>query len=103
MPAQPREVVFDSRALAEARAAFLWYLGRNTRAAEHFRKAFEHALDEITKAPLRWPEIVPGARRHLFATFPYSLVYVVDDARITLLAVMHHRRLPGYWRTRLRS
>jgi toxin ParE1/3/4 len=103
VPTQTREVVLDPRALAEARAAFLWYLERNARAADEFQFAFERALDEVTETPLRWPEIVPGVRRRLFAKFPYSLVYVVDDARITLLAVMHHRRRPAYWQPRIRS
>jgi len=30
--------------------------------------------------------------------FPYSVFYEVLGATMTVLAVAHHRRNPGYWR-----
>ncbi|MBA3346286.1 MAG: type II toxin-antitoxin system RelE/ParE family toxin [Gemmatimonadales bacterium] len=32
--------------------------------------------------------------------FPYSLLYRIETDRIYVLAVMHHRRRPGYWTDR---
>jgi plasmid stabilization system protein ParE len=39
--------------------------------------------------------------RLILRRFPYSLIYAVDQDRISILAVAHHRRRPGYWRSRL--
>jgi hypothetical protein len=30
-------------------------------------------------------------------TFRYSLIYVIDEPEIVIVAVAHHRRRPGYW------
>jgi len=32
-----------------------------------------------------------------FFTGPYNVVYRVEEQRVLVLAVMHHRRRPGYW------
>jgi plasmid stabilization system protein ParE len=88
----------DGRAEAEARAAFLWYLARNPRAADRFQAALEACIDAIAEAPEQYPEIEPGIRRRLvFHRFPYAVVYrmVIDEVQI--LAVMHLHRRPGYW------
>lgn len=39
-------------------------------------------------------------RRILLARFPYSMIYSVEADRLWIIAVAHHRRLPGYWRDR---
>ncbi|HEY5870936.1 MAG TPA: type II toxin-antitoxin system RelE/ParE family toxin [Candidatus Tectomicrobia bacterium] len=41
-----------------------------------------------------------GTRRYLFPHFPFSLVYRVRDEEIEIVAVAHHRKQPGYWRSR---
>jgi len=32
--------------------------------------------------------------------FPYDVVYIVHDDVVSILAVAHHHRRPGYWRDR---
>jgi plasmid stabilization system protein ParE len=66
--------------------------------ADTFRRALETAVDDLVSAPLRWPEMDPGVRRHHLGGFPYSLLYSIDERHVTILAVMHDRRRPGYWR-----
>jgi plasmid stabilization system protein ParE len=34
--------------------------------------------------------------------FSYSIVYTLDDDDVFIIAVRHHRRRTGYWRSRLR-
>ena len=33
--------------------------------------------------------------------FPYAVLYSTEPQYILILAVMHHRREPGYWRDRI--
>ncbi|MBK7075209.1 MAG: hypothetical protein IPH44_23220 [Myxococcales bacterium] len=40
------------------------------------------------------------ARRFLFKRFPYYLIYRERDGMVEVVAVMHARRHPGYWRHR---
>jgi toxin ParE1/3/4 len=89
----------EERAEAEARAAFLWYLGRNPRAAERFQGAVEECVEAIAEAPQRFPEIEPGIRRRLVGhRFPYAALYRIVDEEVQVVAFMHLRRRPGYWR-----
>ena len=39
-------------------------------------------------------------RRFAMKRFPYSLIYLVSEEEIRVLAVAHHSRRPGYWRER---
>jgi plasmid stabilization system protein ParE len=39
-------------------------------------------------------------RRCLIHRFPYGLIYVLKGNKITIVAVMHLARKPGYWHRR---
>ncbi|MGE0116547.1 MAG: type II toxin-antitoxin system RelE/ParE family toxin [Dongiaceae bacterium] len=46
----------------------------------------------------------PGSahtRRFSLRRFPYSVVYLVESEKLTVVALAHHRRRPDYWRRRL--
>ena len=43
----------------------------------------------------------PPARRHFSAAFPYAVIYVEKPDSVWIVAVMHTKRQPGYWRERL--
>jgi plasmid stabilization system protein ParE len=42
-----------------------------------------------------------GTRRYLVHRFPYGVVYRVSRQIIQIIAVMHLRRHPDYWRGRV--
>jgi len=91
---------FHPEAVAEARGAASWYRDRNPDAAKAFLTEFERALLRIAEAPKRWPAIESGRRRFVLRRFPFSIVYRVQSGRVEVLAVVHGRRRPGYWRDR---
>jgi toxin ParE1/3/4 len=39
-----------------------------------------------------------GNRRRVLHRFPYSVIYEAQGSTVTVLAVAHHRRRPGYWK-----
>jgi len=41
-----------------------------------------------------------GFRRRLLRRFPYGILYKEEESQIVIVAVMHLRRRPGYWRNR---
>jgi plasmid stabilization system protein ParE len=91
---------FHPAAAEEAQGALDWYAVRSPQAAAAFLSELEHAVGRVQEAPERWPRIAGRARRYVFPRFPFSLVYRLTRTDIEVIAVAHHRRKPGYWRSR---
>jgi plasmid stabilization system protein ParE len=77
-----------------------WYLERSDRAASEFVRAVEHALLRIQEAPERYPETRYRRRRFVLMNFPFDIVYRYTTEEIEIVAVAHHSRRPGYWKSR---
>ena len=84
----------------EIREAFLWYLERSPIAADAFRTETLEAIDQLGVNALIWPEDEDAIRRHVLRHFPYAVFYEILGSTVTVLAVAHQRRKPGYWRVR---
>ena len=84
----------------EMREAFLWYFERSPIAADAFRTEAIDAIDLLETNALMWPEGEDGVRHYILRHFPYTVFYEIGDQTVTVLAVAHQRREPGYWRPR---
>ena len=91
-------VVLAPAAERDIAEAFKWYRARNALAADGFRAEVFDAVDRISEGPMRRRADAHGDRRSVLKHFPYSVVYEVIDATVTVIAVAHHRRRPNYWR-----
>lgn len=80
-----------------------WYRRRSEPAETAFLRELDHAFEQIVEAPHRWPPFIGGTRRYVLPTFPYSLVYFVENDTVNVVAVAHEKRKPGYWRKRLQA
>ena len=90
-----------SAATDELRDALSWYRQRNPRAAELLWIRVQEARHSVMLFPEAAPLIGPGLRRFILSGFPYDMIYAVHDSEIVILAIAHHSRRPGYWRTRV--
>jgi hypothetical protein len=99
MPSKPFR--FDPEALEEFRNAGRWYRARNPIVASEFRSVASAAVREIVQAPQRNAKYLYGTRRLIMQRFPFSVVYLDDPDMITMIAVAHSKRKPGYWKDRL--
>ncbi len=95
-----KSVRFHPAADDELLDATAWYLDRSTSAGERFAREIEDGVARIAEAPDRYPLTRFGRRRFVLLHFPYDLVYRVTDTEIEIIAIVHHARRPGYWRTR---
>jgi hypothetical protein len=98
------QVRFHRAASAEAEAAVRWYNERVAGLGDDFRAELVAGVERIRERPLAWAASAYDrrARRYLLARFPYSIVYVVGaGGGITVAAVAHAKRRPGYWRQRV--
>src|SRR5687767_5655826 len=95
-----RPVDWHPAAIAEARAAFVWYSERSTTAASAFVEELDRAVELVGEAPARRPVWDHGTRRMPLWRFPFLVVYREVGNRIEVIAVAHGRRRPGYWHGR---
>lgn len=95
-------LIIHPKAADEARRARLWYEGRSVAAAKSFARKLEVAIDHILDAPESWPSVEEPYRRYLMHRFPFGLIYRYDSdsETVTIFAVAHLKRRPGYWATR---
>jgi len=96
---------FHPEAAEEYLAATQYYLEH---ASELIATAFvaevEAAIQALRAAPTQWAVIdEPQIRRSLLTRFPYSIYYrwEANNDCVSIYAVMHTSRRPGYWRDRL--
>jgi hypothetical protein len=66
-----------------------------------FHDEMERLIQEACAGPERFWKFSPPARRHLSGDFPYAIVFMEKPEHIWIVAVMHMKRRPGYWRGRL--
>ena len=95
------EVAFHRLAAKEARGAEAWYAKRSPLAAERFRAAVSAEVERIIGGTGVHP--IPRTQLHYVRLhrFPYRLIYCFDTPEyVRVLAVVHSRRRPGYWRRR---
>jgi plasmid stabilization system protein ParE len=94
------DIEFTDGAECDLEDALDWYeqLGARSRLG----RAIELGISQIAESPPRWREIEPGVRRLVMRKFPYSIVYAwhPDQDQLVILALAHHKREPGYWRSR---
>ncbi len=69
--------------------------------ARAFLDEFERIVGLIRVYPDIGTPWKKTARRLHFRKFPFSVVYTANGNTITIVAIPHHRRKPGYWKNRL--
>lgn len=93
----------------EARAEFVadvdWYDDHEQGCGERFEKAVRSAIEDALASPEAWPPWPgwlgePIVRSRRVAGFPYRVVYLLLNDELTVVAVAHEKRRPGYWRRR---
>ena len=97
-----KEVGLHEAALAEARAAYDWYVTKNSGAAEAFLDELGQAIEQIGMFPGAGSPHVSGTRRYVMRRFPFSVIYRDLERMVEVVAVAHGRRKPGYWKERVK-
>ena len=89
---------FRPAARRELLDATQWYLADGGAAvADQFEWAVARALRLLEFMPQLGTPSYPGVRTWPLKDFPYTLVYRVQGEDITVMAVAHQSREPGYW------
>lgn len=92
---------FHPEALAELERAKAWYDGQRPGLGESFFQEITAAISRIQEAPNTWPAYGQGTRCFLVHRFPFAVIYSQRSNGLFVVAVMHLKRRPGYWQSRL--
>ena len=92
---------FLSLADREVDDAVRWYDEKEEGLSRDFLDELDRTVRLVKTYPLLAKQIEPEIRRFLFARFPYSLIYGIDQDTIVVLAVAHQHQEPRYWADRI--
>lgn len=61
---------------------------------------FDHAVNILLHHPKLGAPWRHNTRMHVLKRFPYSVIYKVSDEELSIVAIAHQSRRPGYWSKR---
>lgn len=96
---------YHPAARREYDAAISWYEADYPGRGPRFFAAVESRFDRIEAMPLAFP--LWRGRSDVRACgvphFPYTIFFIAGPGGVTVYAVAHQKRRPGYWQARLPS
>jgi plasmid stabilization system protein ParE len=92
---------FHEAAEAELTEAILYYDGKAVGLGDRFVAEIKTATQKVEQYPEIAPVMEHGVRAKTLVSFPYSLLYVVEQEALFIVAVAHQNRRPTYWADRL--
>ena len=92
---------FHPAAEVEYTAAATYYAEIDPVLGVRFYDEVVRLILQVRAQPDRFWMFDPPARRRLSRLFPYSVVYLDRPEQIWIVAIMHGKQRPGYWRHRL--
>ena len=96
-------LVFHPLAERELIAAARFYETRASGLGANFIRQMERTLADVVVHPNAGSLFMGTTiRRRLMQRFPFGVVYEVETENISVIAIMHLQRRPGYWKRRLR-
>jgi plasmid stabilization system protein ParE len=96
-------LAFLEPAQAELAEAIDTYNDRRAGLGYELADEAEKAIGRILQHPSRSPKHSVNTRRCRVGRFPYAILYQVRPDEVLIVAFMHLRRDPEYWRSRLPS
>ena len=93
--------LLHSEADVEFAEAVRYYSEVSPEPGVRFYREMERLFREVCANPERFRRFDPPARRHFSRDFPYAVIYLEKPEHLWIVALMHMKRRPGYWRERL--
>lgn len=91
---------FHPEAAAEFEEAIRFYRPRGCTLGQRFAHEVRTTIARIVGTPERWRILEQDVRICRVRVFPYAVLYTIEADYILIVAIMHGKRQPGYWRHR---
>lgn len=85
------------QASEELEAAVAYYNSQQAQLGMAFLSEFEDTVERMLDLPLAARVVRENIRRGPIHRFPFFVLYRPSPEEITIVAVAHRRRRPGYW------
>ena len=92
---------FHPDALLEADQAADFYEEQKRGLGKRFIESLTDAINRIRRNPRLYPKVFDNIQKCRILRFPYGIIYRDKDDSIEIIAVMHFKRKPFYWKKRL--
>ena len=92
---------FLEDAKIEYEDAIAYYDRQRLGLGKEFSEEIEKTIERISTDPTSWEKVTKTIHRCRTRKYPYGLLYEVQGEQIVVVAVMHLRRKPGYWKDRI--
>jgi plasmid stabilization system protein ParE len=96
-----KPVLIRPAAAADIEEAFHWYEGQRVGLGVEFRSELSATINRLATNPHLYQVIHRDTRRALLRRFPYGVFYRAYPEAIIVVAVMHGRRAPRRWQSRV--
>ena len=80
---------------------FQWYQEQRPGLGHDFKLCVDGVISKLQKRPSIYKKIHRDIRRAIIKRFPFGVFYVEDNNTVIILAVLHARRDPSNWKTRI--
>lgn len=94
-------VIFLAEAEQELLEATLYYEQQVSGLGKKFSEEAQRSITHIEQFPLINQKISNDIRRKLVKRFPFAVLYSIENDIVLIIAVMHLKRKPYYWKNRL--
>jgi plasmid stabilization system protein ParE len=91
---------YHPEAAKELTSSIQFYENKSVGLGAEFLDEIEEAIAQALAHPQSGSLLTKQDRRILLDRFPNEIVYEVSDNIITITAVKHMKRKPGYWESR---
>jgi len=95
-----RNVRFHDDARIELVEQVRYYEEASPGLGVRFGYEIEIAVGRAGQIPMLGSTYKYGTRRVFPKKFPFSVIYVIREQEVVILAIAHFRRKPAYWRKR---
>ena len=97
------KVIARPEAEDDLKEAFYWYEDKRTGLGYDFLLQVDAGINFIYRNPEIHSIEYKGTRKHLIKRFPYKIIYLVEEEKIIILAVLHGKRRPDLIKKRIDS
>ena len=92
---------FHPEALLEADESAKFYEEKQNGLGKRFVEALTDAITRIRRTPELFGRIDDNIRKCRILRFPYGVIYRNKKKSVEIIAVMHLKRKPDYWKKRV--
>ena len=98
----PVSLLLTEKAEKDLDDAYNWYEDQEPGLGKEFIRCIDDKIAKINRHPYHHEVIQKdNVRRALVNKFPFSIYFDTEENLITIIAILHQRRSPEYWESRI--